>query len=97
MYADVKNAVWILEADFGKDEYTYVCSDHIPTEQEILLMKLTILKVHGNAPLRILPPEEVVKIKLEVDQHEFVEWCDPSELPLTKNKRACRINSYVGT
>jgi hypothetical protein len=92
MYTDAKTAVWIMEAEVGEDEYIYVCSDHMPTEQEISLMKLTVLKVHRNVPMRILPPEEVVKIKLEVVQHEFVEWCDPCRLRLMENKRACVIN-----
>jgi hypothetical protein len=39
MYADVKNAVWILEADFGKDEYTYVCSDPLyRTKSQLIYM-----------------------------------------------------------
>ena len=66
MFTDVKTAAWILEAEGGEDESIYVCSQDIPTENEIGVVARTVLEKYGHVPMRILSPEEIKELQLEV-------------------------------
>jgi hypothetical protein len=96
MFTDVKTAAWILEAEAGEGEYIYVCSKAIPTETEIGVVARTVLEKYGHVPMRILSPEEIIALQLEVGQQWVVERRDKSSgLPLSNNKRGDVVNYSV--
>jgi hypothetical protein len=93
MFTDMKTAEWILEAAVGEEEYIYICSNHIPTEQEIGVVARTVLEKYGHVPMRILSLEETKELQLEVSQQWVVERRNKlSRLPLANNKKGNLAN-----
>jgi len=93
MFTEVKTAAWILEAEVGDDESIYVCSQDIPTETEIGVVARTVLEKYGHVPMRILSPEEIIELQLEVGQQWVVERRDKSSrLPLSHHKKGDVVN-----
>ena len=93
MFTDVKTAEWILEAEVGEDEYIYVCSQDIPAEKAIEVVARIVLEKCGNVPMRILLPEEIKELQLEIGQQWAVERRDQSSrLPLAKNKKGDAVH-----
>jgi len=93
MFTEVKTAVWILEAEGGEDESIYVCSQDIPTENAIGVVARTVLEKYGHIPMRILSPEEIIALQLEVGQQWVVERRDKaSRLPLSHHKKGDVVN-----
>jgi hypothetical protein len=92
MFTDVKTAAWILEAEVGNNEYIYVCSREIPTEQELGVVIRIVLEKYGHIPMRILSPE-FIALQVEVGQQWGVERRDKaSRLPLSHHKKGDVVN-----
>ena len=93
MFTDVKTAEWILEAEVGEDEYIYVCSKDIPAEKAVGVVASTVLEKCGHVPMRILSPEEIKELQLEVGQPWTVKRRgQSSRLPLANNKKGDVVN-----
>ena len=89
MQIDVKNVVWILEAQVKEDECIHIYADEIPTEKKLETIKRSLRKHYGNVPMRILSPEEVIEVKSQLVP---VERRSPSRLPLSNNKNRRVLN-----
>ena len=89
MQIDIRNVVWILEAQVKEDECIHIYADEIPTEKKLEMIKCSLQKQYGNVPMRILSPEEVIEVKSQLVP---VERRSSDRLPLSHNKNGRVVN-----
>ena len=89
MQIDVRNVIWILEAQVKEDECIHIYADEIPTDKKLEMIKRSLRKQYGNVPMRILSPEEVIEVRLQLVPAERRSL---DRLPLSHNKSERVVN-----